>query len=317
MAAVQMGLIYVNPGGPNGNPDPIAAARDIRETVGYMAMNDGETVASIAGGHAVGQAPGTREPSRCVGAEPAAATVDRQGLAWENKRGSSNASDTVSGGLEGVWSANPIAFTTQYLHNLFQYERARTKRPAGALQRMPGDKGAADLVPDARDKPVRHAPIMFTTDLSLKFDPAYREISLRFNRNPEKVADAFARAWFKLTHRDVGPRSRDVGKDAPSRQLTWQDPLPCRQSGCDPFIGHHATEARKSGVGFDRSGARQNRAGFGCPLPRNRYARRLNGAPIRLEPQTHWPANSPAELDFEPANPGIRNGRRFVNCPFE
>jgi len=226
LAAVQMGLIYVNPEGPNGNPDPLAAARDIRETFGRMAMNDEETVALIAGGHTFGKAHGAHDPAKCVGREPAAVSIEQQGIGWQNKCGSGNGVDTVTSGLEGAWSANPIAWTTQYLDNLFAFEWVKTKSPAGATQWIPANGAAANLVPDAHDPSKRHAPIMFTTDLALKMDPAYRKISERFRKNPDQFADAFARAWFKLTHRDMGPRARYAGNLVPKEIYSWQDPVP-------------------------------------------------------------------------------------------
>ncbi|MEQ1779847.1 MAG: catalase/peroxidase HPI [Hyphomonadaceae bacterium] len=297
LAAVQMGLIYVNPEGPNGNPDPIAAARDIRETFGRMAMNDEETVALIAGGHTFGKAHGAHAPDKCVGVEPSAAGVEKQGLGWENKCGAGNGKDTVSSGLEGAWSANPIAFTTQYLDNLFLYDWVQTKSPAGAIQWIPSDKGAASLVPDAHDKTVRHAPIMFTTDLSLKFDPAYREISQRFQKNPDQFADAFARAWFKLTHRDMGPRSHYVGKSAPAQQFTWQDPLPKANQAVinTADIAQLKSKIMASGLTVPQlvRTAWASAASFRATDMRGG----TNGARIRLEPQIHWLANSPAELE--------------------
>ena len=226
LGAVQMGLIYVNPEGPNGNPDPLAAARDIRETFGRMAMNDEETVALIAGGHTFGKAHGAAKPDECVGPEPAAAGLEQQGFGWENKCGIGKAGDAITSGLEGAWSVNPVRWTTQYLDNLFAFEWVQTKSPAGATQWIPADGQAASLVPDAHDATKRHAPIMFTTDLSLKFDPSYREISKRFKENPKEFEQAFARAWFKLTHRDMGPRARYLGPEVPGEELIWQDPVP-------------------------------------------------------------------------------------------
>jgi catalase-peroxidase len=208
LGAVQMGLIYVNPEGPNGNPDPIAAARDIRETFGRMAMNDEETVALIAGGHTFGKAHGAHAPSECLGPEPAAAGVEEQGFGWSNKCGKGNAEDTITSGLEGAWSANPVAWTTQYLDNLFTFEWVQSKSPAGAIQWIPKNADTAKIVPDAHDPNKRHTPIMFTTDLSLKFDPSYSKIAKRFQENPDEFQLAFAKAWFKLTHRDMGPRAR-------------------------------------------------------------------------------------------------------------
>jgi len=226
LAAVQMGLIYVNPEGPNGNPDPQLAAHDIRETFGRMAMNDEETLALSAGGHTFGKAHGARSPEGCVGPEPAAAGIEEQGMGWTNKCGSGKGVDTITSGLEGAWSVNPTAWTTQYLDNLFAYEWVKTKSPAGATQWIPADGAAANLVPDAHDKSKRHAPIMFTTDLALKVDPEYRKIAKRFQENPEEFELAFAKAWFKLTHRDMGPRSRYLGAEVPAEELIWQDPVP-------------------------------------------------------------------------------------------
>ena len=224
LGAVQMGLIYVNPEGPNGNPDPLAAARDIRETFGRMAMNDEETVALIAGGHAFGKAHGAHDPSKCLGPEPAAAGVEQQGLGWENKCGRGNAGDTVTSGLEGAWSNSPTAWSNFYLSNLFTYDWVQTKSPAGATQWIPANGQAANLVPDAHDPRLRHAPIMFTTDLALKFDPAYKVIAKRFLDKPEDFKLAFAKAWFKLTHRDLGPRSRYLGAEVPREDLIGRTP---------------------------------------------------------------------------------------------
>jgi len=225
LAAVQMGLIYVNPEGPNGNPDPLLSAKDIRDTFARMAMNDEETVALIAGGHTFGKAHGAVSHD-CVGKEPAAAGIEEQGFGWKNKCGSGKGKDTFTSGLEGAWSANPTAWTSQYLENLFAYEWVKTKSPAGATQWVPKNADQVKFVPDAHDPSKRHAPIMFTADLALKFDPAYRKISKRFLDNPEEYALAFAKAWFKLTHRDMGPRTRYLGADAPSDVLIWQDPVP-------------------------------------------------------------------------------------------
>jgi catalase-peroxidase len=226
LAAVQMGLIYVNPEGPNGNPDPLLAAQDIRETFGRMAMNDEETVALIAGGHTFGKAHGAAKPSDCVGAEPAAEGVEAQGFGWQNKCGRGNAGDTITSGLEGAWTVTPVQWSMNYLQNLFAFDWVQTKSPAGAIQWVPDDENASNLVPDAFDPAKRHAPIMFTTDLSLKFDPSYREISKRFLDNPKEFELAFAKAWFKLTHRDMGPRARYVGNEVPAEELLWQDPVP-------------------------------------------------------------------------------------------
>jgi catalase-peroxidase len=296
LAAVQMGLIYVNPEGPNGNPDPLAAAKDIRETFGRMAMNDEETIALIAGGHTFGKAHGAHDPSKCVGPEPAAAGIEQQGLGWENKCGRGNGVDTVTSGLEGAWSANPVAFTTQYLDNLFAFEWVQTRSPAGAIQWIPANGQGANLVPDAHDPSKRHAPIMFTTDLALKVDPSYRKIAKRFQENPEEFKLAFAKAWFKLTHRDMGPRARYLGAEVPREDLLWQDPL--------PRVDHALVDA--SDVAALKS--RILASGLTVPeLVRTAWASAAsfrgtdmrggaNGARIRLAPQKDWAVNDPAEL---------------------
>ena len=296
LAAVQMGLIYVNPEGPNGKPDPIAAARDIRETFGRMAMNDEETVALIAGGHTFGKAHGAHDPSKCVGAEPAAAAVEEQGFGWKNKCGTGKGADAVTSGLEGAWSANPTAWTTQYLDNLFTFDWEQTRSPGGAIQWVPTDKGAWNLVPDAHDTSKRHPPIMFTTDLSLKFDPQYRKIAERFRKNPEQYADAFARAWFKLTHRDLGPRTRYLGSQVPAEVLVWQDPI--------PVVNHPLVDASD----ISQLKARINSSGLAtAELVRTAWASAstfrgtdmrggANGARVRLDPQNTWAVNDPAEL---------------------
>jgi catalase-peroxidase len=296
LAAVQMGLIYVNPEGPNGNPDPVAAAKDIRDTFGRMAMDDEETVALIAGGHTFGKAHGAHDPGKCVAAEPSAAPLEQQGFGWKNKCGKGNAEDTVSSGLEGAWTSNPVAFTTDYLDNLFRFDWVKTKSPAGAIQWVPSDESAATFTPDAHLEGVRHKPIMFTTDLSLKADPAYRVIALRFQKNPQLFVDAFARAWFKLTHRDMGPSSRYLGKDVPRQQFSWQDPLP---KANDVQIGAADVADLKSRI-----------LGSGLTVPelvRTAWASAAsyrvtdmrggaNGARVRLEPQINWLANNPSEL---------------------
>jgi catalase-peroxidase len=295
LAAVQMGLIYVNPQGPNGNPDPLAAARDIRETFGRMAMNDEETVALIAGGHTFGKAHGA-VAADCVGPEPAAESLEKQGFGWENKCGSGKAGDTITSGLEGAWTANPVAWTTQYLTNLFAYDWVQTKSPAGAIQWVPKDAAATQFVPDAFDKSKRHAPIMLTTDLSLKFDPAYRKIAERFRDNPEEYRLAFAKAWYKLTHRDMGPRARYVGAEVPAGDLPWQDPVPA----VDHELVNAADIATLKKAILD--------SGLTVPqLVRTAWASAssfrgtdlrggANGARLALAPQKDWQANDPAEL---------------------
>ena len=296
LAAVQMGLIYVNPEGPNGNPDPLLAAKDIRETFGRMAMNDEETVALIAGGHTFGKAHGAAKPGECVGPEPAAAGLEEQGFGWENKCRSGKGVDTITSGLEGAWSVNPTAWTTQYLDNLFNFEWVKTKSPGGAVQWVPADGQAANLVPDAHDPTKRHAPIMFTTDLSLKFDPSYREIAKRFQENPDEFELAFAKAWFKLTHRDMGPRARYVGAEVPAEALLWQDPVPPVDF---ELIGSADAAKLKSDI---------LNSGLTVPeLVRTAWASAAsfrgtdlrggaNGARIRLAPQKDWAVNDPAEL---------------------
>jgi catalase-peroxidase len=296
LAAVQMGLIYVNPEGPNGNPDPLAAARDIRETFARMAMNDEETVALIAGGHTFGKAHGAHKPDDCLGPEPAAAGLEQQGFGWENRCGTGVGADTITSGLEGAWSANPIAWTTQYLDNLFGFEWVQTQSPAGAIQWIPAEGQAASLVPDAHDPTQRHAPIMFTTDLSLKVDPIYREIALRFKENPDEFADAFAKAWFKLTHRDMGPRTRYIGPEVPQEDLLWQDPI--------PEVDHALIDAED----IEKLKSEILASGLTVPeLIRTAWASAstfrgsdlrggANGARIRLAPQKDWAVNHPEEL---------------------
>jgi len=296
LAAVQMGLIYVNPEGPNGNPDPLAAAKDIRETFGRMAMNDEETVALIAGGHTFGKAHGARKPQGCVGPEPAAAGIEEQGFGWTNKCGSGKAGDTITSGLEGAWSVNPIAWTTQYLDNLFAFEWVKTKSPAGAVQWIPKDGQAATLVPDAHDPAKRHPPVMMTTDLSLKVDPSYREIAMRFKENPEEFRLAFAKAWYKLTHRDMGPRARYLGAEVPAEEMIWQDPVPAADykmiSGGD--VKNLKKKILESGLSVPelvRTAWASASSFRGTDLRGG-----ANGARIRLAPQKDWPVNDPAEL---------------------
>ncbi len=296
LAAVQMGLIYVNPEGPNGNPDPLLAAVDIRETFGRMAMNDEETVALIAGGHTFGKAHGAHKPAECVGPEPAAASIEEQGFGWVNKCGTGKADDTVTSGLEGAWTVAPTAWSMNFLQNLFAFNWVQTKSPAGAVQWIPENGQAASLVPDAHDAAKRHAPIMLTTDLALKFDPSYREISQRFLNNPAEFERAFARAWFKLTHRDMGPRSRYLGAEVPQEIMLWQDPL--------PKVDHALIEARD----IKTLKAKILASGLTVPaLVRTAWASAAsfrgtdmrggaNGARVRLAPQRDWAANDPAEL---------------------
>ena len=296
LAAVQMGLIYVNPEGPNGNPDPQAAANDIRETFGRMAMNDEETVALIAGGHTFGKTHGQGDPSKCIGAEPAAAGIEEQGLGWKNKCGKGNAGDTITSGLEGAWTGSPTQWTIQYLSNLFAFDWVKTKSPAGATQWIPSDANAASLVPDAHDKDKRHAPIMLTTDLALKTDPSYQKIAKRFLDNPKEFELAFAKAWFKLTHRDLGPRTRYLGAEVPSEVLIWQDPIPAVNH---KLINASDTESLKNKI---------LKSGLTVPeLVRTAWASAAsfrgtdmrggaNGARVRLAPEKDWQVNNPDEL---------------------
>jgi catalase-peroxidase len=296
LAAVQMALIYVNPEGPNGNPDPLAAAADIRETFGRMAMNDEETVALIAGGHTFGKAHGAASAGDCLGPEPAAAGIEQQGFGWDNRCGTGNAGDTITSGLEGAWSVNPIAWTTQYLDNLFAFEWVQTRSPAGGIQWIPAEGQAANLVPDAHDPSKRHAPIMFTTDLSLKFDPSYREIAKRFQENPKVFERAFAKAWFKLTHRDMGPRARYLGAEVPDEELLWQDPVPA--------VDHDLIDARdirtlKAAIfasGLSTSELVRTAWASAATFRGTDLRGGANGARIRLAPQKDWAVNDPREL---------------------
>ncbi len=295
LAAVQMGLIYVNPEGPNGKPDPLAAARDIRETFARMAMNDEETVALIAGGHSFGKSHGAGDPSKYVGREPEAAGIEEQGLGWKNTLGSGNAGDTITSGLEGAWTSTPTEWSHGYFANLFDYNWKLVKSPAGAWQWTPKDESAEGTVPDAHDPSKSHAPMMFTTDLALRADPIYKEISKRFYEHPEQFEEAFAKAWYKLTHRDLGPHSRCLGPLVPEAQL-WQDPVPevdyeligkqdiaqlkrkILDSGLS--VSQLVSTAWASAASFRGS---DNRGG-------------ANGARIRLAPQKGWEVNEPAEL---------------------
>lgn len=296
LAAVQMGLIYVNPEGPNGNPDPVAAARDIRETFGRMAMNDEETVALIAGGHSFGKTHGAADPGKYVGKEPAAAGIEEQGLGWKNTYGSGNAGDTITSGLEGAWTTTPTQWSNNFFENLFGYEWELTKSPAGAHQWKPKDGAGEGLVPDAHDANKRHAPFMLTTDLSLRFDPAYEKISRRFLENPDQFADAFARAWYKLTHRDMGPISRYLGKEVPSEVLIWQDPVPPVTHALvdDNDIQSLKEKILASGLTVPQlvSTAWASASTFRGSDKRGG----ANGARIRLSPQKDWEVNNPAQL---------------------
>ncbi|WNO10660.1 catalase/peroxidase HPI [Teredinibacter sp. KSP-S5-2] len=296
LAAVQMGLIYVNPEGPNGNPDPLLAAHDIRVTFGRMAMNDEETVALIAGGHTFGKTHGAHKPEECLDPEPAAAGIEEQGLGWKNKCGTGNGADTVTSGLEGAWTVSPAQWTHNFLQNLFAFEWVKTKSPAGATQWIPADNQAANLVPDAHDPNKRHAPIMLTTDLALKFDPSYREISKRFLDNPKEFELAFAKAWFKLTHRDMGPRARYLGSEVPNEDLIWQDPIPeiTYKQINDRDVKKLKAKIQDSGLTVPEMvrTAWASAASFRGTDMRGG----ANGGRIRLEPQINWDVNNPQEL---------------------
>jgi catalase-peroxidase len=296
LAAVQMGLIYVNPEGPNGNPDPRAAAKDIRETFGRMAMNDEETLALIAGGHTFGKAHGASAPANCVGAEPAAAGIEKQGLGWENKCGTGKAGDTVTSGLEGAWTSTPIKWSSEYLNNLFAYEWVQTKSPAGATQWIPANDQGANLVPNAHDPSKKSAPIMFTTDLALKADPAYRAIALRFRDNPEEFRLAFAKAWFKLTHRDMGPRSRYLGAEVPKEELIWQDPVPKVDYAL--IDAKDAAQLKTRILASGLTGPELVRTAWASAASFRGTDMRggANGARIRLAPQKDWQVNNPGEV---------------------
>ena len=297
LGAVQMGLIYVNPEGPNGKPDPIAAGRDIRETFRRMAMNDEETVALIAGGHTFGKTHGAAIPADHVGAEPEGAEIELQGLGWKNKFGKGHGGDTIGSGLEVIWTTTPTKWSNNFFENLFKYDWELTKSPAGAHQWTPKNGAGKGTVPDAHDPSKKHAPSMLTTDLALRFDPAYEKISRRFYEHPDQFADAFARAWFKLTHRDMGPIVRYLGPLVPKEQLPWQDPIPTvnrKQVIGDKEIAALKAKILKSGLSISQlvSTAWASASTFRGSDKRGG----ANGARIRLEPQKNWEVNQPAEL---------------------
>ena len=295
LAAVQMGLIYVNPEGPNGNPDPLASARDIRETFGRMAMNDEETVALIAGGHTFGKAHGAGDAAH-VGREPEGASIVEQGLGWTSSYKSGKGVDTISSGLEGAWTTEPTKWDNNYFDNLFGHDWVQTKSPAGATQWVPKDGAAGDAVRDAHDASKRHAPVMFTSDLALKLDPIYGPISKRFHENPDQFADAFARAWFKLTHRDMGPIARYLGPEVPKEELIWQDPVP---AVTHPLINDQDVADLKAKVLASGLSVSElvSTAWASAATYRNSDKRGgTNGARIRLAPQKDWAANQPAQL---------------------
>jgi catalase-peroxidase len=296
LGAVQMGLIYVNPEGPNGKPDPVASARDIRETFARMAMNDEETVALIIGGHSFGKTHGAADPGQYVGPEPEGAALEEQGLGWKNSFGSGNGANTISSGLEGAWTTNPIKWDNNFLDNLYGYEWELTKSPAGAYQWKPKDGAAAGTVPDAHDPKKRHAPTMLTSDLALRMDPAYAKISKRFHEHPDELADAFAKAWYKLTHRDMGPRPRYLGPLVPKEQLLWQDPLPEVNHKLVEEQDITALKAKILASGLSISQLVSTAWASASTFRGSDKRGGANGARIRLAPQKDWAVNQPAEL---------------------
>jgi catalase-peroxidase len=296
LAAVQMGLIYVNPQGPNGNPDPLLAAKDIRETFARMAMNDEETVALIAGGHTLGKTHGAANPDEHVGVEPAAAGIEMQSMGWKNSYGKGNAEHTITSGLEGAWTATPTKWSNNYLENLFNFEWELTKSPAGAHQWKPKNGGGEGLIPDAHDPSKKHAPMMLTTDLSLRFDPNYEKIARRFLANPAEFNDAFARAWFKLTHRDMGPKSRYLGPEVPKEDLIWQDPVP--HSGGNKIDDKEAAALKTKILSSGLSVSELVSVAWASASTYRDSDKRggANGARVRLSPQKDWKVNNPPQL---------------------
>jgi catalase-peroxidase len=296
LAAVQMGLIYVNPEGPNGNPDPLASARDIRETFARMAMNDEETVALIAGGHTFGKTHGAADPGKYVSKEPAAASIEEQSTGWKNTYGSGNGEYTITSGLEGAWTTTPTQWSNNYFENLFGFEWELTKSPAGAHQWKPKHGGGADSVPDAHNPAKRHAPTMLTTDIALRVDPAYEKVSRKFYEDPAYFADAFARAWFKLTHRDMGPRSRYLGAEVPAEVLIWQDPIPAVNH---PLVDAADVESLKGKIlasGLSVAELVSTAWASASTFRGSDKRGGANGARVRLAPQKYWEVNNPSQL---------------------
>ena len=318
LGAVQMGLIYVNPQGPNGNPDPMAAARDIRETFARMAMNDEETVALIAGGHSFGKTHGAADPDQYVGKEPEAASIEEQSFGWKNSYGSGHSGDTITSGLEGAWTTTPTKWSNNYFENLFGFEWELTKSPGGAHQWQPKHGAGAGTVPDAHDPAKMHAPFMLTTDLSMRVDPAYEKVSRRFYENPDEFADAFARAWFKLTHRDMGPRARYLGPEVPAEILIWQDPIP---APTHQLIGSQDIETLKSWIlasGLSVSQLVSTAWASASTFRGSDKRGGANGARIRLSPMKYWEANNPARLSevldtLEGIQKEFNNESRYVS----
>ena len=297
LAAVEMGLIYVNPEGPHGKPDPLLAANDIRMSFGRMDMNDEEIVALIAGGHTLGKAHGAKKPSECVGAEPAAAAIEDQGFGWKNKCGAGVGADTITSGLEGAWTVTPTQWSSNFLDNLMNFNWVLTKSPAGAKQWIPDNKAAANLVPDAHISNKRHAPIMLTTDIALKEDPSFRKIVERFRKDPTEFDKAFAKAWFKLTHRDMGPRARYVGAEVPSEVLLWQDPIPT--VGYKLITNKDITQLKKQILKSGLTTSELVRTAWAAAASHRVTDMRggANGARIKLDPQNNWAVNNPKALN--------------------
>ena len=296
LGAVQMGLIYVNPEGPNGNPNPIASARDIRETFGRMAMNDEETVALIAGGHSFGKTHGAADPGKYVGKEPAGASIEEQSMGWKNTFGTGNAGHTITSGLEGAWTTTPTQWSNNYFENLFGFEWELTRSPAGAQQWKPKNGGGAGTVPDAHDPSVSHAPFMLTTDIAMREDPAYAKISRRFFENPDEFADAFARAWFKLTHRDMGPRVRYLGSEVPAEVLIWQDPIPEVTYKMIDAADIAQLKRMLAASGLSVSELVSTAWASASTFRGSDKRGGANGGRIRLAPQKYWEANNPTQL---------------------
>jgi catalase-peroxidase len=296
LAAVQMGLIYVNPEGPNGNPDPVASGQDVRETFARMAMNDEETVALTAGGHTFGKCHGAADPGEYVGPEPEGAGIEEQGLGWKSSFGIGSGGDAISSGLEGAWTPNPIKWDNGYFDTLFGYEWELTKSPAGAQQWMAKDVAEKDMAPDAHDPSKRHAPIMTTADMAMRMDPIYEPISRRFHENPDEFADAFARAWFKLTHRDMGPLSRYLGAEVPVEELIWQDPVPEVDHDLIDDKNIADLKAKILGAGLSISELVSTAWASASTFRGSDKRGGANGARIRLEPQKDWEVNQPAHL---------------------
>ncbi|MGI8787178.1 MAG: catalase/peroxidase HPI [Pyrinomonadaceae bacterium] len=296
LAADHMGLIYVNPEGPNGNPDPVGSAHLIRQTFGRMAMNDEETVALIAGGHTFGKTHGAADPKKYIGMEPAGAGFDEQSLGWKNSFGSGHSNDTITSGIEGTWTKAPTEWSNYYFENLFEYEWELTKSPAGAYQWKPKDNGGAGTIPDAHDSSKTHAPFMLTTDLSLREDPAYEKISRRFYENPDEFADAFARAWYKLTHRDMGPKVRYLGPEVPEEELIWQDPIP--EVSHELVVGEDIQSLKGKILDSGLSVSQLVSTGWASASTFRGSDMRggANGGRIRLSPQKYWAVNNPEQL---------------------